>query len=232
MCLRTRALCFAAIAITAILAAAACGGPDAAEIAVDAFCEELKYLIREQRLERVDDGQFVEAYGDILESLVVSGERVGRPLGPAVETKCPAASSDAERIQARIELVVEGQLAQLQQQKTETERHLETSRASSPTTPPAPTQPAPATGSSRPTLTPVSLAITAPSSSPQVSRSPSAAKSSQAIQIDRTNTTHTTRGEVPESKAQTESRLTFDKSLFIHAEPNGLYIVGSKTGEN
>ena len=94
-------------------------GRDAAEIAVDEFCEELKYLIREQRLERVDDGQFVEAYGDLLESLVVSGERVGLPLGPTVETKCPTASSDAERIQARIALVVESQLAESRQAKAE-----------------------------------------------------------------------------------------------------------------
>ena len=87
--MHTRALRFAAIALTAILAAAACGGPDAAEVAVDEFCDELKYLIREQRLERVDDGQFVEAYGDLLESLVPSGERVGASARPHRRNQMP-----------------------------------------------------------------------------------------------------------------------------------------------
>ena len=119
MLVRTRALLFAATALAAILAAAACGGPDAVKVAVDNFCDELKFLIREQRLERVDDRQFVEVYGDLLESLVATEERVGRPLGPSVEAQCPAASSDAERIQARIELVVETRPRQSHQDKAE-----------------------------------------------------------------------------------------------------------------
>ena len=128
--MRAHALRFATIAVAAILAAAACGGPDAAEVAVHEFCDELKYLIREQRLERIDDRQFVEAYGDLLESLMASGDRVGRPLGSTVETKCPAASSDAERIEARIALVVDAQPAQLQQQRKDLERLTQTDNAS------------------------------------------------------------------------------------------------------
>ena len=114
--MRSRALHLAAIALAAILTAAACGGPDAAEVAVDEFCEELKYLIREQRLERIDDRQFVEAHGDLFESLAASEERIGRPLVSAAATKCPTAWNDTERIQTEVEMVTETRIASLRQQ--------------------------------------------------------------------------------------------------------------------
>ncbi len=113
---RIRALIFAAIVLAAILATTACGGPDAADVAVDEFCDELKYLIREQRLARVDDQQFVEAYGDLLKSLAASEERIGRPLVSAAATKCPTAWNDTERIQTEVQLDTETRIASLHQQ--------------------------------------------------------------------------------------------------------------------
>ncbi len=86
-----RALRLAMIALSVILATAACGGPDEATIAADEFCEELKYLLREKRLGRVKDAQLRHATLDTLESLAATSKRLGRQLGPSIKRECPTA---------------------------------------------------------------------------------------------------------------------------------------------
>lgn len=127
--MRSRALHLTAIALTAILTAAACGGPDAAEVAVDEFCDELKYLIREYRLERVDGHQFSKANLDLVVSLANSEERTGRRLIPIAETKCPTAWNDSERIREEITQTAEARLAELQQEKAKLEQGSQTDNA-------------------------------------------------------------------------------------------------------
>ena len=212
--MHTRALRFAAIALTAILAAAACGGPDAAEVAVDEFCDELKYLIREQRLARVADQQFVEAYGDLLESLAVSEERIGRPLVPTAETKCPTAWNDTDRIKTEIEQAAETRLAQLRQQP---EQHTQTDNASDArkdvTSSPSPAitvTPNAPTHTTTDTPTPIDLAVKA-------THTPYS-----------THRTHTPSLEL--SGTDTQEGILFYATSHIDEE-RGLYVLSANSGE-
>ena len=215
--MHTRALRFAAIALTAILAAAACGGTDAAQVAVDEFCDELKYLIREQRLERVADQQFVEAYGDLLESLVDSSERVGRPLGPIVATKCPAASSDAERIKARLAFPVEAQLAESRQEGTNLEQLTQLDSASDA---PKELQSAPSPEKSVTPTTPIHAPTATPTSIPVV--------------VEATSTRYPTRSShtpiIPLFGTERQERFLF-YARNIDEEEWGLYVLFANSSE-
>ena len=215
--MHTRALRFAAIALTAILAVAACGGPDAAEVAVDEFCDELKYLIREQRLARVADQQFVEAYRDLLESLVDSNERVGRPLGPIVATKCPAASNDAERTKARLALPVEAQLAESRQEGTNLEPLRQTDSASD-VPKEVPSSPSPANS-----VTP-NIPIHTPTDTP----------TSIPLAVEATNTPYPTRRThtpiIPLFGTERQERFLFYARNIVEEEW-GLYVLSANSGE-